>query len=237
MRYTRGALPSVVLYEDAAIVAVDKPAGLTVVPARGEPPQSSLVQRLGLERDERLWTVHRLDRDTSGVVVFARSAEAHRELSLAFEERRVEKEYVAYVAGRLEPAQGRIDLALHAARRGKSRPASPGEPGRQEAVTDYLEERVLSRAGSPASRLRVWPRTGRQHQIRVHLRARGAPILFDPLYAPRPSPDLAGAPCGRLALHAARLTLPARLGPLSIEAPLPPDLAALESWLEAGDRT
>lgn len=219
------------LYEDEGIVAVDKPSGLTVVPARGQPAEESLAQALSRQRAERLFTVHRLDRETSGVVVFARSALAHRELSRAFEERRVEKEYIAFVAGHVEPAHGRIDVALHAARRGKSRPAAPGEAGRREAVSDYAVERVLHRAGATVSRLRVFPRSGRQHQIRVHLRWRGAPILFDRLYAPAPSPALAGAPCSRLALHAARLTLLRPSGQVAIESPLAPDLAALEAWL------
>jgi RluA family pseudouridine synthase len=228
-------LPSAVLYQDADFLAIDKSAGETVVPARGDPPEASLAHRLAQERGERVWVVHRLDRDTTGVVVFARNADAHRELNRAFEERRVEKEYVSYVAGRLLPARGRIDLALHGARRGKARPAEPDEPGRQEAVTDYVEERAFRREGQDIVRLRLFPRTGRHHQIRVHLRARGAPILFDPLYGRGAVPGLATAPCARLALHAARVTLPTAAGPLAIEAPLPTDLAALEAWLAAAE--
>jgi len=225
-----------VLYEDAELVAIDKLPGDTVVPARGEPAQESLAHRMAALRGERLWVVHRLDRETSGVVVFARSAQSHRDLNRAFEERRVEKEYVAWVAGRPEPSHGRIDIPLHAARRGKSRPAGPGEPGRQEAVTDYVLERAFEGGASPVSRLRLLPRTGRHHQIRVHLRSRGLPILFDPLYACGASPDLAAAPCARLALHAACLTLPSGAGRLRIEAPLAPDLAALDAWLESRQR-
>lgn len=227
-------MPAAALYQDADLFAVHKPAGVTVVPARGEPPAASLAHQLAAERGERVWVVHRLDRDTSGVVVFARNADAHRALNRAFEERRVEKRYLAFVAGRLHPGRGRIDLALHGARRGKARPALPGEPGGQVATTDYLEERAWQRDGVDVSRLCLEPRTGRHHQIRVHLRSRGTPVLFDPLYGGTPHAALAGAPCRRLALHAARISLPTPAGPLSIEAPLPADLAALEAWLDAG---
>src|SRR5690606_11931946 len=101
-----------VLAETAAWLAVDKPAGIAVVPARGEPFGDSLRARLEAARGERLWVVHRLDRETSGVVLFARTAEAHRTLSLAFEHREVTKQYRAWTCGAPEPATGTIDLPL-----------------------------------------------------------------------------------------------------------------------------
>lgn len=225
-----------ILLRNEAFVAVDKKAGETVIPARGEAPGLSLVRRLENALGQRLWVVHRIDRETSGIVLFALNADSHRELNRAFEERRVEKEYVAFVAGTLEPAQGCIDLPLHAARRGKSRPAAPGEPGSREAVTEYAAERVFRRGEEAVSRLRLRPRSGRHHQIRVHLRARGAPILFDALYGRGAVQAFAAAPCGRLALHAARLRVSLAGGVQDVEAPLAADLGALDDWLGDWER-
>lgn len=218
-----------VLVETAELVAVDKPPGLAVVPAGGEPASACLQHRLAEERGERLWVVHRLDRETSGVVVFARTAEAHRELSLAFEERRVEKVYVAYAAGDLEDVL-QIDTPLHAARKGRARPAEPEEPGAKEAVTNVEVQHRWRRGDDVVCRVRCHPVTGRHHQIRVHLRSVGAPVVHDPLYgrATLRGP-LGDVPCERAALHAASLTLP---GPRTITAPVPDDMLELEEWLD-----
>jgi RluA family pseudouridine synthase len=221
------------IHADSALLVVSKPPGIAVIPARGEPAEDSLQKRLELERGERLFVVHRIDRETSGLVVFARTAEAHRAACLAFERREVSKRYLAFVAGRLEPREGRIELALHPARRGRMRPAQPGETGGLEAVTGY---RVLERWSGPAaavSLVEAMPLTGRQHQIRVHLRSRQTPILRDPVYGlstfEGPFADL---PCPRLALHAFRLAMPlATGGALDLEAPVPEDLLALKAWL------
>jgi tRNA pseudouridine32 synthase/23S rRNA pseudouridine746 synthase len=221
-----------VLHEDAALVAVSKPAGIPVIPARGEPAGECLHRRLERQLRARLWVVHRIDRDASGVVAFARTAEAHRALSLAFERRRVGKAYQAFVAGAL-PDAGRLDVALHAARRGKMRPALPGEPGRREAVTEYAVERRWEKDGLAVALVEARPLSGRQHQIRVHLRAAGAPILVDPLYGRGGPAAFQAAPCRRLALHARRLVLPGPSGALAIEAPLAEDLARLRAWLDA----
>lgn len=218
-----------VLYEDADLIAIAKPAGIAVIPARGEPPEESLQHRLAAARGERLWIVHRIDRDTSGVVVFARTAEAHRALSIAFEERRVAKAYVAFAAGALDGI-ARIDAPLKEARRGKAQPAAPGEPGAKAAVTELAVERRWRHGADVVSRVRCRPVTGRHHQIRVHLRSVEAPIVHDPLYGKRTlRGPLAEAPCPRLALHAAELTVP---GPRTFAAPLPDDLTALERWLD-----
>jgi RluA family pseudouridine synthase len=228
----------VVLHEDRDVVAVDKPAGLPVIPARSEDAAACLQHRLERQIGRRLWVVHRIDRDASGVVLFARNAEAHRALSLAFENRLMHKSYVAIVAGRLSPLAGRIEAALHAARKGKTRPAQPGEPGAQAAATDYATDRTWTIAGEDVTRVTARPLTGRHHQIRVHLRFAGAPILFDPLYGRGFGPkDLASSPASRLALHAARVDAPAPSsdGRLVVECPLPPDLAALVEWLDARD--
>ncbi len=215
------------------IVATAKAAGEPVIPARGAPPDACLQRRLERQLRRRLFVVHRIDKDASGVVLFASDAATHRALSLAFEQRRVVKTYRAFVAGELSPAEGRLEAALHGARKGKSRPAAPGEPG-QKATTDYATIASWRLGEDAVSLVEARPLTGRHHQIRVHLRAAGAPILFDALYARGRTPAaLASAPCERLALHALRIEIPAPRGlhRLAVEAPLAPDLDALARWL------
>ena len=226
----------VLLHADRDIVAVSKPAGLPVIPA---PPPSSPADslRIMLERELgcALWVVHRLDRDASGVVVFARSADAHRALCLAFERREVAKAYAALTAGVPEPPTGTIEIPLHAARRGKTRPAAPGEPGLREAITAYSTERTWRKGPSRVGLVSARPRTGRHHQLRVHFRAIGTPLVHDQLYGK--GADLTGLtdlPCQRLALHATHLVIPeAVLGTrFEFEAPLAPDFAEAISWLD-----
>jgi tRNA pseudouridine32 synthase/23S rRNA pseudouridine746 synthase/23S rRNA pseudouridine955/2504/2580 synthase len=224
-----------VVHEDDDLVAVSKPPGEAVIPERGAPPEACLRRRLEAQLGRRLWVVHRIDRDASGLVVFAGNAAAHRASSLDFEHRRVTKTYVAFTAGAPESERGTIDVALHPARRGKSRPAREGESGRQEATTAYVVERTWRREEAAVSLLEVRPRTGRRHQIRVHLRFLGTPLLFDPLYGGGLQPPaLEDSPCARLALHARRLDLPAPGGGgrLVLEAPLAEDLQQLRRWLE-----
>lgn len=220
-----------VLYEDDELIAVDKPSGEPVIPAREGPPAASLQKRLEAERGERLFVVHRIDRLASGVVVFARHPQAHRRLSLAFEHREVKKRYLALVSDVLLPLKGHLDVPLHTARKGKMRPA--------RRATDYETLRIWRFGGEKASLVEVRPITGRHHQIRVHLRSAEAPILFDPLYGRGHEPHaLEGAPCRRLALHARRIELPALVGGprLVIEAPLPADIEALSSWMDENGR-
>jgi RluA family pseudouridine synthase len=229
-------LPLALLHEDRDLVAVAKPPGEPVIAARGEPPEACLQRRLGRQLGRRLWVVHRIDRDVSGVVVFACNPEAHRALSMAFEHRRVQKTYVAFTAGALEPPRGRLSLPLHAARKGKARPALSGEAGARDAVTDYVVRKRWRQEGAVVSLVEAHPLTGRHHQIRVHLRASGAPLLFDPLYGRGLMPAaLADAPCQRLALHARRLDLPSPSGTgrVVLEAPPAPDLERLVEWLDA----
>lgn len=224
-----------VLYQDDGLVAVDKPSGLPVVPAGGEPSAHCVRRRLEEQLGQALWVVHRLDRGTSGVLVFARTADAHRRLNGAFERREVLKVYAAVTAGVPAPESGRIAVPLHAARRGRMRPCRPGEAG-LEAATDYGVARVWSRGPDVAALVRVRPLTGRHHQVRVHLRSLGTPILFDDVYG---RGALAGewtrGPCRHLALHAERLELPVGGGgsPLRIDAPLRAELAALTQWFDS----
>lgn len=214
---------------------LDKPPGRTVVPARDEDPALCLHHQAEWELGGTLLVVHRLDRDTSGVLLFARSAALHRDLCLAFEHHRIAKRYLAFTAGIAEPREGVIDLPLHAARRGKSRPALPDEPGARVARTRYRVEQSGDIAGQPVARVSLEPETGRLHQLRVHLRAIGTPILADPLYgkAARPLPAHLAPP--RLALHAAHLTVPLGPGgsPRTFESPLPADLHPLAQALDS----
>ena len=229
-------LAGTVLFDGNDILAVDKPAGTAIIPARGEAPEDSLQRRLEAMLGARLFVVHRIDRDVSGVVLFARTAEVHRHLSMAFEHREVEKTYTAWVAGTPASHHLHIDTALHAARRGKSRPAGEAEPGSLAAVSEVDVERVWRREHHTTSRVVVRPLTGRHHQVRVHLRSAGTPLLFDDLYGRSVDAALlADAPCKRLALHARRLVVPApgTGAPLAFLAPLPPDLVSLDAWLDS----
>jgi tRNA pseudouridine32 synthase/23S rRNA pseudouridine746 synthase len=167
------------------------------------------------------------------VVVLARSAVAHRWLNDAFAERRVAKRYVAFAAGDL-PGSRVVDVALVEARRGKARPANAGEHGKP-SLTELVELARWSRGTDIVTMVEARPKTGRHHQIRVHLRSLEAPILGDPLYGKRTLRGmLDGSPCTRLALHAAALSVTRPDGrALSIEAPLAADMAALRDWLDA----
>ena len=224
------------LADNARWLVVNKPAGIAAIPARDESPEQSLRHRLQTQLGCPLWVVHRLDRDTSGVMIFARDADAHRALNLAFQHGKVGKSYLAWTLGVPDPEQGRIEVPLHTARKGKMRPAAKGEAGAIQARTDYALEQRWRLDHAWIGRLRCQPRTGRQHQIRVHLRSRDCPILQDALYGmatlKAPYDQL---PISRLALHAAAVEVPAVLDVPAerVEAPLPADLVELEAYLEA----
>jgi len=218
-----------VLFEDGSLLAVDKPAGALTVRGRMGEAEPSLLDELESARKEKLLLVHRLDRGTSGVLLFARTTPAQRVLGAAFEEGRVEKRYLALVRGEPPLAELTVDVALVPARRGKARPAAQGEEGKP-AVTTF---RVLERFKGFAL-LEALPRTGRTHQIRVHLKYAGYSLIVDSAYAGveritrgelgLPGPD---APVlERTPLHASRVVLahPVSGQPLTIESALPADL-------------
>ncbi len=230
-----------ILRETGAWIAADKPSGVVVVPARREAAVASLWRTLERERGERLFVVHRLDRDTSGVVLFARSAETHRLLCGAMERGEVRKTYLALVHGSLEAEEGVVEVPLHAARKGKTRPAAADEPGARKAVTAYRVLRRYATPIGPVSWVEASPRTGRLHQIRVHFRFAGAPLLVDPLYSRRSrilASDLGARDASfvveRLTLHAARVGFrdPISGEPVLVESPLPEDLGRLLAVLE-----
>jgi 23S rRNA pseudouridine1911/1915/1917 synthase len=219
--------PLSVLFEDAALLVLDKPSGLTVHPGSGRAQgtlANALVARL---RDlptpggaDRPGIVHRLDKDTSGVMVVAKTEPAHRALSRAFASREVRKEYLAAVHGAVAGEAGTIDHPLGRSSAGRTRMAV--REGGREAVTEWRVEERFPRH----TLLRCFPRTGRTHQIRVHLREAGHPIVHDPLYGWRSSP--LDAEAGRLMLHAHRLAFahPTSGAALSFEAPVPAAFAA-----------
>jgi 23S rRNA pseudouridine1911/1915/1917 synthase len=224
-----------VRFEDDDVVVVDKPAGMVVHPAPGN-WTGTLVNALkgrgeplaGGSDPTREGIVHRLDKETSGVLVVARSAEAHQALTLAFQERHVHKTYLAIVLGNPAADSGTITWAIGRHPHDRQRMSIRARRSR-EAKTSW---RVLERFGDAAS-LEVEPETGRTHQIRVHLAALGHPVLADPVYGARGRRALPaegpGRELGRQALHAAAIELPhPRTGErLSIRSPLPSDLAAI----------
>lgn len=216
---------SLVLYEDDLVIALNKPHGLAV---QGGTKTTKHVDRLlsawgeGMERPR---LVHRLDRDTSGVLLLGKGPEAAKRLAGAFARRQARKTYWAVVIGNPRPAAGQIDLALK--KTGINdfemmRPADPKEHGAEPAETAYV---TVSRAAHRAAWMALRPFTGRTHQLRAHMSAIGHPILGDPKYGTPESTELSGPL--KLQLHARRIELdhPGG-GKLIVEAPLSPEMKA-----------
>ncbi len=221
-----------VLVEDPAFLVVDKPAGLLSVPTI-EREKDTLVRRAGdylrhrYRRRERVGVVHRLDKETSGALVFARTREALRSLQEQFRAHRIDREYLALIEGDVR-RPGVFDAPLVADRGDRRRGvARPGEPGKR-AVTRYAP---LERYGS-ATLVSVRLETGRTHQVRVHFASAGHPVLGDPVYR---RPDAAPAPveAPRQMLHARVLGFahPKTGEPVRAEAPIPADFAAVVELL------
>lgn len=186
--------PLVVLHEDHEVLLVDKPSGLLSVPGKGEHLADCLIARVQAAFPTAL-LVHRLDRDTSGVMIFALTPHAQRHLGLQFEKRFTKKTYVARVWGKVEQKTGTIDLPIIVDWPNRPLQKIDFENGRP-AVTDY---RVV-RTTETESRVRLYPQTGRSHQLRLHMREIGHPILGDPFYATGPARDFP-----RLMLHSETL--------------------------------
>jgi tRNA pseudouridine32 synthase/23S rRNA pseudouridine746 synthase len=182
-----------VLHVDEHLIVLDKPAGLLSAPGRGADKQDCLIARARAQWPDAL-LVHRLDQATSGLLLVARGAEMHKALSKAFETRQVEKRYEAIVQGLVAQDEGLIDLPLMAD--WPNRPRQMVHPDGKPSVTRF---KALARYEN-TTRLALFPETGRSHQLRVHLKALGHPILGDALYG-----DAATAP--RLMLHACELAV------------------------------
>lgn len=182
------------IHADDTLLIVNKPSGLLSVPGRGEDKQDCLIKRVQTEYPDAL-IVHRLDCDTSGLLVMARGKEMHRRLSLLFQNRQVEKRYVAVVEGKLAQDSGQVDLPLIVDWPNRPLHKVDFETGKP-SLTDY---RVLSYdAAGHYSRIELTPQTGRTHQLRVHMQVLGHPILGDSLYAD----PATKAKSDRLLLHA-----------------------------------
>jgi 23S rRNA pseudouridine1911/1915/1917 synthase len=224
LKATPEDLPVEVLYEDAALIAVNKPAGLTVHAGAGQ-HEGTLVNRLvhhfgilsELGGEMRPGIVHRLDKDTSGVLLVARTDAAHRALAAQFAGRTVEKTYLALVHGKVRADSGRITKPIARDPVRRTRMTARLESGR-EALTNYRVRKRFEKF----TYLEVQIGTGRTHQIRVHLANIGHPVAGDRVYG--------APPAQRLFLHAWRIGFvsPATGQRVTVEAPLP---AALQDWL------
>jgi len=211
--------PLEILHEDAHLLVVAKPTGVVVVPARGPVPGEPLVKLAGNHVGGKVFAVHRLDRESSGVVLFAKDEATHRELCALFGGRKVRKLYLAAVQGTVEK-DGTVRRPIKEYGSGRM---GFGRDGKPSATSYLVKERLKG-----ATILEVQPETGRRHQIRVHMYSIGHPILGDNLYGnPRP---IGGAP--RLMLHALSVSfeLPGS-APLTVECPPPPDFTAVLSSL------
>lgn len=212
-------LERMVLYSDASVIILNKPAGLAVQGGSGIAVHvDGMLDALRGDHPERPKLVHRLDRDTSGLLVIARSGRVASKLSAAFRGRDVEKTYWALLVGLPEALQGRIDLPLKRLDLGqtsRTEPSNRKDKEAQSAVTDY---RILDKAGRKFSLAELRPQTGRMHQLRAHCLALGTPILGDEVYGGVYSEHFAQ----QLHLHARRLSFPhPEGGSLTVESPLP----------------
>lgn len=242
-------LPLSILWEDAHAVAIQKPAGLAAIPGRAETTSvlEQLAAQMGLacsgQEDPRLRVVHRLDKDTSGVMLFAKSRAAQQHLSHQFQNNLIEKEYLALVAGVPVEERGEVDapLAVHPTDKTRMTVSKHGRPARS---LWQIEKRFRG-----LTLLRVFPKTGKTHQIRVHLQSIGLPLAIDPLYNRQGASELLLSSfkrhyhrsadkderplIARLTLHAEKLRFQ-DMGNALVEvmAPLPKDFRAALNMLE-----
>ncbi|MET0338962.1 MAG: RluA family pseudouridine synthase [Caulobacter sp.] len=242
------AIPLTVLFEDEHLIVVDKPAGMAVHPAPGT-DSGTLVNALlhhcgdslsGVGGVARPGIVHRLDKETSGVMVAAKSDAAHQGLSKLFATHDIDRVYVALTRGAPHPSKGTVDTLIGRSSSDRKKMAVLKSGGRQ-AITHYAVEKAFGPQKKPlAARVSCRLQTGRTHQIRVHMASKGAPCLGDPTYgsgtpAPAVREAIAASGLSRQALHAAVLGFvhPVTGQTLRFETPMPIDMAGLEAALSA----
>jgi len=230
-----------IIYEDGAVIAVNKPSGLATVRQRNA--SQGLADILSDRSPEKIFVVHRLDKETSGVILFAKNARSHRELSGQFEHRTVTKIYLGLVEGAVEDDEATINLPISPEKKNRFK-MHIDKKGGKESVTRFSVEKRFQHY----SLLKITPRTGRMHQIRVHLWAFGHPIVCDALYGSknplflskikrhyRPRDDRQEKPIlSRLALHAERLAFvhPETGKPFELKADIPKDFRLTLRHLE-----
>lgn len=219
-----------IIYQDDNVVIINKPAGILVIPDQHTPEEKTIVGMLKKQLKQKIWVIHRIDRDTTGVLIFAKNAQTHRFLSMQFEASKVKKQYIALLSGVLEEEEGTINKPILISGRDVSI-----DPSGKESVTNYkILERFQGYTLVEAS-----PLTGRRHQIRIHFWSLGHPLAVDADYGSseplllssfkRKYKEKEGAKerplINRLTLHAARLSiaLPGGNEETAFTAPLPKD--------------
>lgn len=212
-----------ILFENADIIAVNKPEGLASIPERDR-EADNLLARLSAHYADKVFVVHRLDKEVSGVILFAKHAAAHKALNRQFSERRVRKTYLAAVHGSVPADSGTIDAPIR--QFGSGRMGVDEQRGKPSQTAFAVQERLYA-----ATLVRLHPLTGRRHQLRVHLYAQGHPIIGDARYGDKQLQQ----EYPRLMLHAVEITVQSFLGDmLTIEAPLPESFTAAVTILRAG---
>lgn len=210
-----------IIHEDEAIMVIDKPAGWVAHEGAGEHGETVVVDWFVKNHPEvmahawpdlsRVGIVHRLDKDTSGIMVIAKTPEALTELQQQFQERTTDKQYLAILYGEPRDHDGRIEtfIGRHPKRRQEQAvlPIQIGERARREAITEYVVEKIAQYKKQSVTLMRFYPKTGRMHQLRVHAKYLGTPILGDPVYNIKHSKRLSKElDLTRQMLHAERLT-------------------------------
>ena len=221
-------IKSMVLYQDDDVVVLNKSAGLAVQGGTGlKENLDDLLMALSVDGKTKPKLVHRLDRDTSGVLLVARTDYAARKLTAAFRDRETKKIYWAIVLGNPQPDKGKINVPL--VKRDEIMVVSKGDEEEKSASTLY---EVVEKAKGAAAFVALWPVTGRTHQLRVHMAHKGNPILGDRLYGGADSKDLPMDEIGKgLHLHARRIIIPhPRRGVIDVSAPLSKEMKKTFSW-------
>lgn len=207
-----------IIYQDEALLVLNKQSGLLSVPGK-RPEHADCLESRAMKADPQALLVHRLDMETSGVFIMARTKQAQRHLGFQFEKRNAKKTYVARVSGHIAEASGTVDMPLICDWPNRPKQMVDYEKGRQAITHWSVQERESAKAGIAATRVQLTPQTGRSHQLRVHMLALGHAILGDGLYASLPEIQAAN----RLQLHAETLTVmhPEKKEFITFHSPVP----------------